>query len=502
MSNKLELGAKDYRVEFDDSLLSLRGHFNSRINGSKIISPDFNRSGSDDLGRDLPGRLDYAAEKSTVNLYFGTTIIDGEEEAELQGLVRFEQHSYIKIDKIFECDPYRGTVRVIQIGVDDSGLPFSPAISNVSLQTKDLISTTKKGFSRIITDDFERRGEFNIKILDKKVDKKLKNNYICKFNQGYFMRIAKYYPSGSSPSNDGVRLIYSSELGNVFGLADAVNNTTPQPPVGRSFWYANGAGTTNIGENNFQLNDPLPVEISHYTGSKVFDTAEVPFGSLSGSAHNKNIRQFYARFINPQTFNRSIRTFVTFESGGLGNVLTIDQTGMESLGTVELRGLSGEQYKTITDDFNNSVFPGIPTVGRDRFVRTTIEASGSKSHILTSFNFISDDGIDSLGNVGVSTTSQTADIKMSGSYYFPHSSYQLSCLREDIVLIADLDKETELPDGVGDEGFVLVPKDLHKNIKSNLEFYMARCGLIPNNKFIEYPDFLQATKDRISIDRE
>ena len=95
--SKLLVGAKDYRVEFDDSLLSLRGHKMSRYEGCKIISPDWNQSGSDDLGRNLPGRLDYAVEKTTTNLYWGTTIIDGEEEAVSNGLVRFENHSYIKI---------------------------------------------------------------------------------------------------------------------------------------------------------------------------------------------------------------------------------------------------------------------------------------------------------------------------------------------------------------------------------------------------------------------
>ena len=66
------------------------------------------------------------------------------------------------------------------------------------------------------------------------------------------------------------------------------------------------------------------------------------------------------------------------------------------------------------------------------------------------------------------------------------------------MLITDLDKETELPDGIGDSGFVLIPPDLHKNIKNNLEFYMMKCGLIPFNKFIEMPDFLNADKHKIT----
>lgn len=474
--SKLELGAKDYRVEFDDSQLELRGYKMSRHEGVKIISSGFNKSGSDDLGRSLPGRLDYAAEFATTNIYFGTTVIDGEEEAELGGLVRLENHSYIKIDKIFQCDPNRGEVKVVQIGVDDTGLPFSPEPGK-NLQTKDLISTTKKGFSRTVTDDFERGDNFNIKVLDKKVDKKLKNNYHIKFNQGYLMRVASYYPSGSSAGyDDGVRLV--SHDGNGDPLK-RLNLT----PIGRNFYYANGGGSTKIGTNNFKLNDPLPVELSHYTGSLTFDNASVPSISLSASSQTTNLRTFYQQFLNPQTFDGSIRSFVTFESGGLGKTTTVNQTSFESLGTVELRGLSTAQSRIIQDEYGNHVYQAVSTKGKDFKVETT-RVSGS-----------------SLGFNYFSGGAQSVSLNVSASYFYPHTSYQLSVLREDIVLIADLDKETELPDGVGDSGFVLIPPNLHKNIKSNLEYFMMRCGLIPFNKFIEMPDFLNADQDKITTKR-
>ena len=42
----------------------------------------------------------------------------------------------------------------------------------------------------------------------------------------------------------------------------------------------------------------------------------------------------------------------------------------------------------------------------------------------------------------------------------------------------DIDKETELYDGVGEKGFVLIPTLTHRKVKDNLEYYLEKAGLI------------------------
>ena len=70
--------------------------------------------------------------------------------------------------------------------------------------------------------------------------------------------------------------------------------------------------------------------------------------------------------------------------------------------------------------------------------------------------------------------------------------YQISYLEKDQVIIADVDKPTELVNDVGEEGYILIPDNLDKDIKNNLDFFLDKAGYgsskgkaperIPNNK--------------------
>ena len=63
------------------------------------------------------------------------------------------------------------------------------------------------------------------------------------------------------------------------------------------------------------------------------------------------------------------------------------------------------------------------------------------------------------------------------AFYSGSFSYQLSFLRKDHVIIADINKNVELPNGIGNKGMVLIPENLDKKIKSNLDFYLNKAGL-------------------------
>lgn len=72
------------------------------------------------------------------------------------------------------------------------------------------------------------------------------------------------------------------------------------------------------------------------------------------------------------------------------------------------------------------------------------------------------------GSNGSVTTTRT----VSASYFYPFSSHQLSVLRKDSSLILDLDADNELPEGIGQDGYIILPENLHENIKNNLESYL------------------------------
>ena len=67
----------------------------------------------------------------------------------------------------------------------------------------------------------------------------------------------------------------------------------------------------------------------------------------------------------------------------------------------------------------------------------------------------------------------TTDCEYSGSF-----NYEISFLDKDHTIIADIDKDAELFDGIGSKGLVLIPQHTHHSVKSNIDFYLKKAGLI------------------------
>ena len=63
------------------------------------------------------------------------------------------------------------------------------------------------------------------------------------------------------------------------------------------------------------------------------------------------------------------------------------------------------------------------------------------------------------------------------NYYSGSFDYQLSFLDKDHTLIVDLDKESELFDGIGENGLLIIPNHLKSTIKDNLEYYLEKAGI-------------------------
>ena len=60
----------------------------------------------------------------------------------------------------------------------------------------------------------------------------------------------------------------------------------------------------------------------------------------------------------------------------------------------------------------------------------------------------------------------------SGSFY-----WEMSFLDKDHTLIMDLNKTTELYDGIGDKGLVLVPQHSHPQVSMNIDWYLQKAGI-------------------------
>ena len=62
--------------------------------------------------------------------------------------------------------------------------------------------------------------------------------------------------------------------------------------------------------------------------------------------------------------------------------------------------------------------------------------------------------------------------------YFISGSWLVSKNNDDNPsLLVELNKDQALPNGVGDQGFVVIPHNLHPFIKDNIEYFLTRAGI-------------------------
>ena len=80
--------------------------------------------------------------------------------------------------------------------------------------------------------------------------------------------------------------------------------------------------------------------------------------------------------------------------------------------------------------------------------------------------------------IQVGGTSKISSRLLSASYFYPFSQYQLGVLRENETVVLNLNKPQELPQGLGDLGYALVPENTSRLVKDNLEFFLEKAGLL------------------------
>ena len=90
-----------------------------------------------------------------------------------------------------------------------------------------------------------------------------------------------------------------------------------------------------------------------------------------------------------------------------------------------------------------------------------------------------------INQVGIT---HKATRQVSASYFYPNSQYQLSVLRDTPTLTLNIDKITELPNGIGEMGYAIVPENAHPRVKDNLEYYLVKAGLMEKTTADKYPE--------------
>lgn len=129
------------------------------------------------------------------------------------------------------------------------------------------------------------------------------------------------------------------------------------------------------------------------------------------------------------------------------------------------------------ENHNNSGWITLTELKSERYFQSTLTSSLYVSRTYQYGTFIAEAGNQTI------TSSRT----VSASYYYPFTQHQLSVLRPLPSILINLDKQNELPEGIGTKGFALVPENVHPKIKRNLEFYLVKAGLMERNEIGEAP---------------
>ena len=213
-------------------------------------------------------------------------------------------------------------------------------------------------------------------------------------------------------------------------------------------------------------------------------------GSYRILKNSGSMTAFYDDIVYWDIATNRNRYFVTFMKGLYG----YPNNGQESIGTMEIdhpHYVNGHdstasfanagnrlsaKYDAFLDSWevanqptnaNHQYNGSIPVtqLKSDRFYSTTI--TGSIAAVRTYY-------YEHYAN----TTARTQERTFSASYFYPFTNHSLGVLREEPTVILDLNKESELYDGLGEKGFVVVPEQTHQKVKDNLNYYLEKAGLI------------------------
>ena len=203
-----------------------------------------------------------------------------------------------------------------------------------------------------------------------------------------------------------------------------------------------------------------------------------------------SLMSFYDEIAYWEMIKGTNRFFVTFEKGQGG----LNNGQRESIGTAEL---SFPNCSAVTSSRDLTPTQTRTSERSDIFMQQEEREVGPSNHFYQGFipmtelkgtrhfdtTFTSSRFVEKTYHYETAhnTDSFEAFRTVSASYFYPLNSYQMSVLRDTPCLILDLDKEGELPEGMGERGFVVIPENTHPKIKENLEYYLRKGGVIKDN---------------------
>jgi len=513
-----------YSAEFDDALIDAAHWKNPRYAGSKLtglrineyhgIDPfiDQNNTSSADYlaqyvpsssnssvwGGDISYGLNPVINNETTAIYIANTVVGGTEKERYATL---EGHSYIGISKILVVNKEDNSVKVI----DRETEPYD-------------------SFHRFITQDFPTGAKLNIKVLDPAIQSDLEGNYSCRMNKGFLLSTFKYLDylndnnsitSSLAPYLSPLELFDSSTMTDTNGTSNLIDNAVvlDTPRLSFRFGYKSddgAAGQGSIGSIT-QLGSSVGGNTPHRDFSPNYTTAEIKTNKFTKEYYtgSNSLTSVSSLNTGPDGAFFSASRFIINDTLGFLNKnfdktelhLTINKANIDfapgfnderSMGTFEV----DKGYGTLSSIGINDETDGDPSLGVGGFIghKTSIhhifQLKGGTIYTPTTPSVyqaedhavLLDTGGDSTGVIleHQRQTYWNGDENPRTLNYSGSAGFELSFLDEDHTLIVNIDKPTELFEGIGTKGIALIPEHLHGTIRKNIEYYLKEAGVIDN----------------------
>lgn len=422
--NPVITGSDEYSVELNDANITAKAWKSSRYDGSKTETAVLNQYSEGDIS---VGKTT-AVQKYSRNIYLGNGVIGMDENGgEDTTLLNYPNFSYIT------------TLKYITVNEDNT-------ISTDIVESKPNDFNSRRGFYRSFYEDFSEKSSCKIIINDVSIKTNLKDSYEVYFNGGQLQKLflfksptdffaTRYNPllitqSTSFPSSQS---FFPGDLGgDIFQEFELFNL-----PVATQFFKDNSGNRPSILTTdyfNFISRSFAFKDSSEYIGDKRFFISFCESGSES---EPKPIYTITTGSVPDDTPGLSINSnnlseistgeIINFVGSGPGN------TSISHLHISERFQFNQQYYLMNTS--------------------STVENGGNAD------DPVSLSGVPRpfIGNSGPYIITKTEDATPS--------------------LLVKLDKNTHLPDGIGRNGFVIIPDNLHPHVKKNLTHFLAKAGV-------------------------
>ena len=485
-----------------------------------------------------PGGLSPIISNKTTAVYIANTVIGGTEDPQFTFL---RDHSYIGIDRILLIDQDDDSVQILNKSVEgfDEFHRFVtndlPTGGNFGIKLLDgTVQSNLKLKYKVKMNKGYLLNTFDFKFASSSADKHLaRNNTMYLYRSGSTTVRLQHTGSTSGNSaviNDGkLRFRYAknelfapfiSGTGSRFDISKTGPSFASSSIIENKFtkqYYSGSYGL--ILDNPNGITDSQILKNSGYgSASKFINYNTLTFlkqNTENLNLSNQNKTELHITFFEgtkdfAKGFNdeRSIGTFEVDSSLPSQTHNDSKDKGDECNGflphvpEISFKGIDDSRFEPTFETYNEDIhhaylestassgINGCQSLGNAGFGGTY---EGVSTDLIDEGEvYIQGGDLGPIGRVGdtsdqftqtrISSASMNVDNFYSGSF-----RYQLSFLDKDHTIITNLNKDAELFDGIGNKEIILIPDNLTQNIKSNLEFYLNKAGLITSAPITKSP---------------